>query len=246
VLADQVRVDWDDQSNNESYFRIEVDSGTGYRLVGQVDSGTTFLVVSGLAPLTTYRFRVQAGNDDGLSAWAVSAPATTLATVSWRIGRRTSTAAVLYYDAPDATACTVTAGGASTPDGGGVRARQRIVAGLMPESVNSFSILCAGASASGEVETPAASTGMVTTSVVANAPSVTGVDNLTVQIGAAPDALVPVASTRCTGRCSVKVTVPVDTVQWVRYRWCRNAEADPLCQNAGNELTRSEVVPLLP
>jgi hypothetical protein len=154
VLSDSLRLEWGDLSDNEDYFRIEADSGDGYRLVRLVNGNVTSLQVTELEPQTTFIFRVQAGNDLGVSSWAVSLPVATLATIPWRTGRRTSTAALLYYRTPDGAPCTVTTGGNTLSDARGVTAREMVLTGLAPESINTFSLLCPGGSASGTGRDP--------------------------------------------------------------------------------------------
>jgi hypothetical protein len=250
VLSDQLRLDWDDSPANIDYFEVEADSGSGYKPVGQVDGSTAFLIVTGLTPSTSYRFRVRAANSQNTSDWGISPPVTTLAGIAWRIGRRSSTAALVDYHSPDAQSCTLTSAGGTFTDDGGPAARQGLLINLPPGVVNSFSILCPGASASGQVETPAAgegSAGDVAWQVVATAPGLAGLDNLVVQAGGTPQTLAPAAGVPCTaGRCTVTLASPAGQPLWVRYSWCANRATDSLCQNPANELGRSAILPVIP
>jgi hypothetical protein len=62
-------LNWQDNSNNESGFRIlySVNGSTWYTL-GSVAANTTSVQVSGLSATTTYYFRVQAYNAAGSAA----------------------------------------------------------------------------------------------------------------------------------------------------------------------------------
>jgi hypothetical protein len=72
---------WQDNSNNESNFRIEVSTGGGaFAEVGTVAANTLGVFINGLAPGTAYTFRVRASNSTGNSAYSNQASATTRTT----------------------------------------------------------------------------------------------------------------------------------------------------------------------
>ncbi len=74
---------WQDNSNNESDFRVEGAIGNGaFSEIGTVPANTVGVQVIGLTPATTYRFRVRARNGSGNSAYSNIASATTLSQVS--------------------------------------------------------------------------------------------------------------------------------------------------------------------
>jgi hypothetical protein len=75
-----VQLNWLDNSNNETGFRIEVKpSGGSYADVAGVAAGSTSFMVTGLTPSTTYSFRVRASGTAGFSGYSNEAMATTLA-----------------------------------------------------------------------------------------------------------------------------------------------------------------------
>jgi hypothetical protein len=73
-----IRLEWRDNSNNETEFLIERSSPAGgFSLVATVPAGTTEHEVSGLTPGTPYTFRVRARNAQGTSSFSNMASATT-------------------------------------------------------------------------------------------------------------------------------------------------------------------------
>jgi hypothetical protein len=76
----QVRLSWSDLSSDETGFRIERCEGancSNFTVAGQVGSGITTFVDSGVSRRTTYRYRVNAVNGAGSSAPSNIATATT-------------------------------------------------------------------------------------------------------------------------------------------------------------------------
>ena len=78
VSDDAVDLDWTDNANDETEFRIEVRQGTagGFTDVGSVGANQR-ATVSGLDPATLYQFRVRARNASGDSPYSNVASATT-------------------------------------------------------------------------------------------------------------------------------------------------------------------------
>ncbi|MFN3648483.1 MAG: fibronectin type III domain-containing protein [Armatimonadota bacterium] len=75
----QVRLTWQDRSNNEERFVIQRRTGTGaFQQVGQVAANTTSFTDSGLEPNTRYFYRVAAENAGGTSAFSEVCEALTL------------------------------------------------------------------------------------------------------------------------------------------------------------------------
>jgi len=78
VRTDAIFLVWQDNSNNESAFRIEMSTGGGaFVEIGTTPANTLGVFINGLAPSTTYTFRVRASNDVGNSAYSNQASATT-------------------------------------------------------------------------------------------------------------------------------------------------------------------------
>ncbi len=103
---DRVDLDWSDNSNNETEFRVEVEQASAassfvesvgadvrtviavvdslvqtapaFTDIGSVGANSTGAIISGLLPNTTYNFRVRARNANGNSAYSNIATATTL------------------------------------------------------------------------------------------------------------------------------------------------------------------------
>jgi hypothetical protein len=77
--ADEVDLAWNDNSDNESEFRVEVRQGTAgaFTDVGGVGANVEGATVSGLDPATLYQFRVRARNASGGSPYSNVASATT-------------------------------------------------------------------------------------------------------------------------------------------------------------------------
>jgi hypothetical protein len=80
----QIRLNWKDNSNNETGFTIELKtSATGsFAQVAQVGAGVTSYTIAGLTPLTTYFVRVRAINATGTSNYSNEAITATTA-ASW-------------------------------------------------------------------------------------------------------------------------------------------------------------------
>ena len=70
---------WQDGSNNETSFRVEQLVGGAFQEVQALAAGSTQVQIIGLAPATTYTFRVRAANAAGFSAYSNTASATTQA-----------------------------------------------------------------------------------------------------------------------------------------------------------------------
>lgn len=78
IASSVIVLAWDDNSTNESEFRIERKSGPGaFAPAGRTDSDITDYVDAGLAPATTYTYRVLAANPGGVSPFSAAANATT-------------------------------------------------------------------------------------------------------------------------------------------------------------------------
>lgn len=71
---------WKDNSNNETSFRIEIKSETDvvFREIAFVGANVTSVTITGLAPSTTYFFRVRARNSSGDSGYSTVKTITTL------------------------------------------------------------------------------------------------------------------------------------------------------------------------
>lgn len=81
ALAGKTRIDlsWTDASNNESGFKVERSTdGVNYVQVAQTGAGVAVYSDLGLAPDTTYRYRVRATNAGGDSAYSNTTSATTV------------------------------------------------------------------------------------------------------------------------------------------------------------------------
>jgi len=76
----QVDLDWNDNSNNETGFRIEARAGNGaFQDLGGVNANATAATIVNLQPSTTYTFRVRARNAAGDSPYSNETTVTTSA-----------------------------------------------------------------------------------------------------------------------------------------------------------------------
>lgn len=76
----QVRLNWTDNSSNETGFKVEICTGascTNFSQIGTAGANATTINVTGLSRSTTYRFRIRASNASGDSAYSNIASATT-------------------------------------------------------------------------------------------------------------------------------------------------------------------------
>lgn len=84
VSGTQITLNWTDNAGNESGFHVEQCSGAGctsFSQVAQVGTNVTSYVQSGLAPGTTYRYRVRSFNANGNSTYSNVAEGTTAPTL---------------------------------------------------------------------------------------------------------------------------------------------------------------------
>jgi hypothetical protein len=72
-----VRLPWQDNSADETDFRIERRASGAFAEIATVGANSTAFTAAGLAPATTYEFRVRARNGGGSSAYSNVATATT-------------------------------------------------------------------------------------------------------------------------------------------------------------------------
>jgi hypothetical protein len=81
VSSSEIDLTWTDNSGDEIGFQIErsADGSTGWEQIAQVEAGSTSYANTGLAPSTTYYYRVRACNANGSSNYTSVANATTLA-----------------------------------------------------------------------------------------------------------------------------------------------------------------------
>jgi plastocyanin len=80
VSSSDIQLTWQDNSNNESGFRIESKTAsTAYQLVATSPPNSTGAAVSGLSPSTAYTFHVRANGAAGNSNFSNEATASTLA-----------------------------------------------------------------------------------------------------------------------------------------------------------------------
>ncbi|HYH46048.1 MAG TPA: fibronectin type III domain-containing protein [Thermoanaerobaculia bacterium] len=78
VSSTEVALSWNDNSNNETGFRIESRIGNGTFVdIGTVSANSTGATVEQLSPNTTYGFRVRATNASGNSAYTNAVTVTT-------------------------------------------------------------------------------------------------------------------------------------------------------------------------
>ncbi len=74
-----INLSWQDNSTNETSFRVEQLVGGGYQEVQVLTAGSTHVQIIGLAPGTAYTFRVRAANTAGYSGYSNLASAVTTA-----------------------------------------------------------------------------------------------------------------------------------------------------------------------
>jgi len=77
TTKNSIAMSWADNSANEAGFYIERLNGAAWTQVGMVGANLTTYTEPGLARKTTYTYRVQAFNADGVSAYTASASGTT-------------------------------------------------------------------------------------------------------------------------------------------------------------------------
>jgi fibronectin type 3 domain-containing protein len=79
ISASRIRLSWTRNSTNEAGFTIERAAGTttSFATLASVAAGVTSYEDANLQPLSTFNYRVRAGNAGGSSAWSNTASATT-------------------------------------------------------------------------------------------------------------------------------------------------------------------------
>jgi titin len=79
LSSTSIRINWTDNANNETQFKIERKTGAGgtYAQVATVGANVTTYTNTGLSAATTYFYRVRANNAGGDSAYSAEASATT-------------------------------------------------------------------------------------------------------------------------------------------------------------------------
>ncbi|MCP4663658.1 MAG: M20/M25/M40 family metallo-hydrolase [bacterium] len=71
LSSTSVQLEWNDRSDNESSFEVQLRSGSGsWEAAASVGADVERVVVSGLTPETTYTFRVRARHGSGFSDWS--------------------------------------------------------------------------------------------------------------------------------------------------------------------------------
>src|SRR5262249_32580130 len=82
LSSSSIQINWTDNANNETGFKIERKTGAGgtYAQIATVGANVTIYTNTGLASATTYFYRVRATNSGGDSAFSVEASATTTTT----------------------------------------------------------------------------------------------------------------------------------------------------------------------
>jgi hypothetical protein len=79
VSSTEVALTWQDNSSNETAFRVERLVGGAWQEILTVGINVTSVRSGGLAPSTAYQFRVRAGNAVGTSAYSNAVQVSTLA-----------------------------------------------------------------------------------------------------------------------------------------------------------------------
>ncbi|HEX6085258.1 MAG TPA: NF038122 family metalloprotease [Thermoanaerobaculia bacterium] len=77
VSTTSIRLNWTDNSNDESEFRIEQRVGASFVDIGSAPANSTSFTVTGLTPGQTATFRIRARNGNGNSGYSNEATATT-------------------------------------------------------------------------------------------------------------------------------------------------------------------------
>lgn len=77
LSATEIRLSWQDNSGNETSFRVEQLVGASWAEIGSVGTNVTTVTVTDLPPATTQLFRVRARNSSGSSGYSNEASATT-------------------------------------------------------------------------------------------------------------------------------------------------------------------------
>lgn len=120
----QITINWADNSNNESGFRIERKQGSGgtWTFVTDAAANATSYVNTGLTAGTQYYYRVLSWNGVGASAWsneanATTQPATTVAPIGRAIGFKAYNNLFVSSDHSNTTTEYLRAGWASDPNG---------------------------------------------------------------------------------------------------------------------------------
>ena len=73
ILNDsQIRLNWNDNSANETGFKVERDSGTGYEFVTEVPADEIEYIDSGLQYNTSYTYRIAGFSGNSTTDWAIS------------------------------------------------------------------------------------------------------------------------------------------------------------------------------
>lgn len=81
LSSSSLKVDWTDNSSDETGFEIERTGGAGPAVVSTVGANVTTFTSTGLAATTTYTYKVRATGNNGPSSWSTSASGTTLIAV---------------------------------------------------------------------------------------------------------------------------------------------------------------------
>lgn len=74
---DQISLSWSDQSSDETGFKVERDAGAGWIEIATLGANIGAYTDTGLAPSTTFTYRVRAFNSGGNSVYSNSSAATT-------------------------------------------------------------------------------------------------------------------------------------------------------------------------